>query len=98
MLFLPLRLRPLSFFAAAALAPVLFAPVSSLAADSVPASSSRIELFNGHDLNGWTIFNDPTKEASAVWTASDGVIRCAGKPRGYLRTNQTFQNYRLRVQ
>jgi 3-keto-disaccharide hydrolase len=56
------------------------------------------DLSNGKNLDGWTVVTDPDKDASATWSVRDGVIACAGKPRGYLRTNESYENYRLRLQ
>ncbi len=80
-----------------ALCAVLALPAFTTAAESSPAVKP-FALFNGRDLSGWTVFNDPTKEQAVVWTAADGVITCTGKPRGYLRTNDVFENYRLKLQ
>jgi hypothetical protein len=58
----------------------------------------RVELFNGKDLTGWTVVTDPDKDATGTWSVRDGVIVCSGKPRGYLRTDDRYKNYRLRLQ
>jgi hypothetical protein len=89
-------LRRICPYFALTLGAATFVSAADSAATSAPAKP--LELFNGRDLAGWTVYNDPTKESAVVWTAADGVIRCAGKPRGYLRTDQTFKNYRLRLQ
>ena len=68
--------------------------------------TKKVELFNGKDLAGWVRFipndkRDPkTKkwQADAVWSVGDGVIRCAGKPAGYIRTQEHYANYRLHVE
>ena len=72
----------------------LTACAASMAAAAAPAA----ELWNGKNLDGWTVVADPNKDASATWSVRDGVIACAGTPRGYLRTNQSYENYRLRLQ
>jgi hypothetical protein len=56
------------------------------------------DLWNGKNLDGWTVVTDPDKDASATWSVRDGVIACTGTPRGYLRTNSPHENYRLRLQ
>ncbi len=40
----------------------------------------------------WVIVGTPAE----VWSVQDGVIACAGRPNGYLRTNQKYKNYILR--
>jgi hypothetical protein len=42
----------------------------------------------------WVIVGTPPE----VWSVQDGVIACAGKPRGYLRTKQKYKNYILRAE
>ena len=83
-----------SVIAACLLAPLLW---FSTYADQ-PATKV-IELFNGRDLAGWTVFNDLTRgDGVGTWTAREGAIVCQGKPRGFLRTNVDHANYRLRLQ
>ncbi len=52
-------------------------------------------LFNGKNLEGWTFSSD---EQKATWSVKDGVLHDAGKPNGYIRTEETFANYILRLQ
>jgi len=40
----------------------------------------------------------PDSAKEGTWSAHDGVIAGTGMPKGYLRTLQTFENYRLRVE
>ena len=66
--------------------------------DAVARKKAPLELFNGRDLAGWTVVADPDKDASATWSVKDGLIVSAGKPRGYLRTDAVYKDYRLRLQ
>lgn len=61
---------------------------------------TTISLFNGYNLNGWTLFTDPNSDVKAeeVFTVKDGVINVLGNPFGYMRTNRQFGNYRLHVE
>lgn len=60
------------------------------------SSSRSIELFNGKDLSGWTCdLKESNVKMEDVWTVRDGVLRCAGKPSGYLRTLNEYENYVL---
>ena len=79
---------------AVALAP----PPDACAGKAISGPRKPIELFNGKDLSGWTVVGDPGKDATGTWSVKDGVIVCAGKPRGYLRTDAVYKNYRLRLQ
>lgn len=62
-----------------------------------PPTFQDTTLFNGKDLSGWkAVFDDPKAEAADTWTVADGILRCTGKPIGYLRTERdAFQNYVL---
>lgn len=58
-----------------------------------------IQLFNGTDLSGWKLFlPDKNADPAKVWTVSDGVVHCGGKPAGYMRTEKQYDNYRLKLQ
>lgn len=59
---------------------------------------SKVELFNGKDLTGWVSYLKNNTEAARVWSVSDGVLKCVGKPNGYLRTEQAYANYKLTVE
>lgn len=56
--------------------------------DSAPKS---VELFNGRNLDGWVNVNG----ASDTWTVRDGVLVCNGKPSGFLRSADTYENFVL---
>jgi hypothetical protein len=70
------------------------------------APTRKMVLFNGKDLDGWVRFipNDrrdkKTKQwtVERVWSVADGVIRCAGKPNGYIRTCDSYANYKLHLE
>jgi hypothetical protein len=72
--------------------------VRSLAADDsskgvVPPK--RIDLFNGKDLSGWGFCMRNNAEPSNTWSAVDGLMKCTGKPNGYIRTEQDYRDYKL---
>lgn len=56
----------------------------------------KTPLFNGKDLTGWVRFA-PGGNVDEMWSVKDGVIHCTGKPNGYIRTEQTYRDYRLGV-
>jgi hypothetical protein len=52
-------------------------------------------LFNGEDLNGWTVSGEKLKD---TWVVKDAVMVNKGKPSGYIRTTAEYTNYVLRLQ
>ena len=75
-----------------------FVSVSSIAADEASQAivpSHRIDLFNGKDLTGWTFFMRGGADPAKTWSAPDGLIKCTGKPIGYIRTEQSYRDYKL---
>jgi hypothetical protein len=63
-------------------------------------------LFNGKNLDGWQAYSRETKdaptksvEAAPTWTVdAEGVLKCVGKPTGYLATKAEHADYVLRLQ
>ena len=58
----------------------------------------KIELFNGKDMDGWVSHLKDDTEASKVWSVKEGLLLCAGKPNGYLRTEKAYANYKVTVE
>jgi hypothetical protein len=59
-----------------------------------------LHLFNGQDFDGWVRYlSDPKHDPDATWEIrGGGVIHCTGRPEGYLRTRQSYSNYRLTLE
>jgi hypothetical protein len=58
-----------------------------------------IVLFNGKDLNNWVFkLKDPSVNPSAVFTIKNGIIHISGNPFGYMRTKETYSDYKLHVE
>ncbi len=56
-------------------------------------------LFNGKDLKGWDLVGADFKvDLSETWNAKAGIIRCTGRPVGYLRTVKSYANYELELE
>jgi hypothetical protein len=57
-------------------------------------------LFNGKDLAGWTFdVIDPGTKPEAIWSVSDGLLVCKGKPPGVIRTvKDDYSNYELTIE
>lgn len=56
-------------------------------------------LFNGKNLDGWTIFVDESIiSPDDFFYVNDGMIECVGVPMGYLRTIKEYSDYRLHIE
>jgi hypothetical protein len=82
---------------------IYLAPVTEKPWPVVP--QERITLFNGEDLDGWVRFTPDDKPGDdgkwtvdKVWSIRDGVIHCEGKPNGYLRTVESYADYKLHLE
>lgn len=66
---------------------------------SAARAADEIELFNGKDLSGWS-FRAPNPDAKMedTFSVKDGVLRCTGRPAGYLQTDKKYTNYHLKLQ
>jgi hypothetical protein len=59
----------------------------------------HLDLFDGQSLSGWTFVSAGTnRPAESIWSVTNGVIRCLGKPNGYARTLQFYRDYQLHVE
>jgi len=72
------------------------APLAAITPDK------HVELFNGKDFTGWEfnmrVGTGPQAPALADWTVADGLIKCLGKPNGYIRTVQAYKDYKVTVE
>jgi hypothetical protein len=69
---------------------------NGLAQESI-IPTNHLELFNGRDFSAWTFCMKGHADPALTWSVTNGVIHCTGKPAGYLRTLQRFNNYRVTV-
>ncbi len=61
-------------------------------------NSVNIQLFNGQDLSNWIFhLKDPAVDPASVFTVQNGVIHIKGDPFGYMRTKDTYTEYKLNV-
>lgn len=77
------------------LASILFTSISAYAEDFTP-------LFNRKDFTGWHAYarpstDDPKPDAWKTWKAEIGIVKCTGKPNGFLATEKEYENYTLKV-
>jgi hypothetical protein len=71
-----------------------------LSALNSTAAEKAVPLFNGRDLEGWAYHLDkPDVKMEDVWSVKDGVLRCKGRPVGYLLTKKNdYANYVLELE
>ena len=79
------------------LALAAFAFVRTQAAEAL-TPSAKVELFNGKDTSGWVSHLKGDAPLADTWTVKDGLLICAGKPSGFLRTEQSYRQYRFTVE
>lgn len=61
--------------------------------------NKRIELFNGKDLTNWVFkLKDPKVDPSTVFSVQKGVIHITGNPFGYMRTRDSYSDFKLHVE
>jgi hypothetical protein len=58
----------------------------------------HIELFNGKDFTGWEFNMQARAGATTDWSVGDRLIKCVGKPNGYIRTAQAYKDYKVTVE
>lgn len=73
--------------------------MTCLGSSLLPAASP-MALFNGRDLEGWTFDGiDPKVKKEDVWSVSEGLLICKGRPPAVLRSvKEDFTNYELIVE
>jgi len=63
------------------------------------APKGTVMLFNGKNLNNWVFhLKDPAVDPAKVFTVQDGVIHIKGDPFGYMRTKESYSDYKLHVE
>lgn len=74
---------------------LLAAPIVAMEASKAPiVPNAKMMLWNGKDFTGWKLFvREPDHDVTKTWSIKDGVIRCEGRPAGYMRTEKDYANY-----
>lgn len=64
------------------------------------ASAGTTALFDGKSLAGWTFdVIDPKVQPQDIWSVSEGLLVCKGRPPGVIRTEKNdYSNYELTVE
>jgi hypothetical protein len=66
---------------------------------SFSCADQRVDLCNGENLDNWTIFvSDPEMDPNNLFWVEDGMIQTAGKPNGYIRTKDSYSNFKLHLE
>jgi len=60
----------------------------------------EIALFDGKTLGGWkfVVGENPETDPAEAWSVKDGVLITDGEPVGFLRTEEKFTNYVLKLE
>lgn len=69
-----------------------------VAAPPVFSEDESIRLFNGRDLAGWSIVADEEGGGAETWSVAEGELKCAGRPAGYVKTDEEFGDYTLTLE
>ena len=94
----PFSVRPAMGMALALFLTVAFSS-SAQPGETAIAPTRKISLFDGKDFSSWTfVSKDTNAPAASIWSVTNGVIVCQGRPAGYARTLQTYHDYRLHVE
>ena len=65
----------------------------------ISVNAQAILLFNGKDLSNWEFkLKDPKVHANEVFKVQNGVIQIKGDPFGYMRTKESYSEYKLHVE
>jgi hypothetical protein len=90
-----------AFMVGLSLACVLIITAAEMSVKVEPVRpTQKVQLFNGRDFAGWAkvITAETNSSPDITWTVADGVIRCTGKPFGYLMTQQSYADFKLHVE
>ena len=67
--------------------------------DKPVVPKEKIMLWNGRDFTGWKLFTrEPEHDVTKTWSVANGVVRCVGKPAGYMRTEKDYADYLFHVE
>jgi len=59
----------------------------------------KMMLWNGKDFVGWKLFTrEPDHDVMKTWSVKNGLVRCEGKPAGYMRTEKDYADYLIHVE
>lgn len=66
---------------------------------SGPVFGETVQLFNGKNLDGWNaFFSGGTTDPAEAFFVEDGILKCKGRPIGYLYTKKKYTSFELIVE
>jgi len=75
------------------------APVAAVEGVKPVVPQEKVMLWNGKDFTGWKRFlPEASKNVDQTWSIESGLLRCTGKPAGYMRTETPYADYHLHVE
>jgi Domain of Unknown Function (DUF1080) len=79
---------------------LMVTPYVTNAQSKAPESKGKeIRLFNGKNLKNWVFhLKDPAIDPATVFTVQNGIIHIKGDPFGYMRTKESYSDYKLNVE
>lgn len=78
---------------------LLICPLEAQEPEELRPVESEIDLFNGKDLDDWIFYSRKDNvDREQVWQVEDGVLKCNGKPSGYLQTKRWYRDYELELE
>ena len=81
------------------MATALSRPLCAQTSDGAITPTEKFELFDGKSLDGWSfVSKDTNAPAEAIWSVTNGVILCLGKPYGYAKTLKMYRDYQLHAE
>ena len=67
--------------------------------DHLEPLADEVVLFDGTNLDEWVLFTDAEgRDREGLATVTDGVLRMAGNPMGYLQTRRWYRDYALDIE
>ena len=83
----------------AALISLALTGIAAAETGSPVVPQGKTVLWNGADFTGWTRFlRDSTADVGKTWSIDNGLLKCDGKPAGYMRTETPYADYHLHVE
>lgn len=74
------------------------AMVAVMGSCALAQEGPSVSLFNGKDLTGWTpVLDKEGADPAETWSVEDGILKCTGKPAGYIKTDKEYSDYILTV-
>jgi hypothetical protein len=67
--------------------------------DKPTVPKEKTMLWNGRNFSGWKLYTrEPGHDVTKTWSIKNGLIRCEGRPAGYMRTDKDYANYLFHVE